>query len=78
MADNIGIAYLCSDVGVPPLGFKGCSVHVQEMCSALATLGGDVSIFALSKGQGNQYPDMTTEGNRFRSLLGGQSRDYEN
>ena len=75
--ENIKIAYLCSHVSIPVLGFKGYSVHVREMCSALTILGADVSIFALSKVRGNQYPDVTTEGNRFRSLLGGQTTDYE-
>ena len=55
------IAYLCSDVGVPVLGFKGCSVHVREMASALADLGADVSVYALLKGQGNQYPNVIKE-----------------
>jgi glycosyltransferase involved in cell wall biosynthesis len=66
MADNMTIAYLCPDVGVPVLGFKGCSVHVREMCSALAGLGADVSIYALSKGEGNRYPHVITEVNHFK------------
>ena len=56
MPDNVKIAYLCSDVGIPVLGFKGCSVHVREMASALADLGADISIYALSKGEGNKFP----------------------
>ncbi len=39
MADKISIACLCTDPGVPVLGFKGCSVHLREMCNALASLG---------------------------------------
>lgn len=75
MADNITIAYLCSDVGVPVLGFKGCSVHVREMCSAIASLGADVSIYALSRGEGNLYPHMITEVNHFKKKwIGRDSR----
>jgi hypothetical protein len=77
MVDNVTTAHLCSDVGVPVIGFRGCSIQVRGMCSTLAVLGGDDSAFALSKGRGNQHPDMTTGGNRFRSLLGGQTTDYE-
>ena len=36
MTSDITIAYLCSDVGVQVIGFRGCSVHVRDMCSALA------------------------------------------
>jgi len=73
------IAYLCSHVSIPVLGFKGYSVHVREMCSVLTILGADVSIFALSRGRGNQYPDRTTQGNRLRSLLACEiTLDYEN
>ena len=66
MGGNIRIAYLCSDVGVPVLGFKGCSVHVREMASALAGLGADVSVYALLKGQGNQYPNVIKEVSPFK------------
>ena len=66
MPDNLNIAYLCSDVGVPVLGFKGCSVHVREMASALAGLGADVSIYALSKGEGNKIPQKITDVKHFK------------
>lgn len=66
MGGNIRIAYLCSDVGVPVLGFKGCSVHVREMASALAGLGADVSVYTLLKGQGNQYPNVIKEVSPFK------------
>jgi len=54
--DNLRIAYLCSDPGVPVLGFSGCSVHVREMSNAFAGLRADISIYALSKGEGNLCP----------------------
>ena len=66
MPDNVNIAYLCSDVGVPVLGFKGCSVHVRELASALADLGADVSIYALSKGEGNKISQKITEAKHFK------------
>ena len=77
MVDNVTTAHLCSDVGVPVPGFRGCSIHVRGMCSTLAVLGGNDSAFALSRGRANQHPDMTKGGNRARSLLGGQTTDYE-
>ena len=46
MHDNLKTGYLCSDVGIPVLGFMGCSVHVREMVNALAGLGSDISIFS--------------------------------
>jgi glycosyltransferase involved in cell wall biosynthesis len=66
MGGNIRIAYLCSDVGVPVLGFKGCSVHVREMCNAFAALGANVSIYALLKGEGNRYPYSIIEAKQFK------------
>ncbi|MBW2194212.1 MAG: glycosyltransferase family 4 protein [Deltaproteobacteria bacterium] len=75
MTDDMTIAYLCPDVGVPVLGFKGCSVHVREMCSALASLGADVSIYALLKGQGNWCSHMITEVQPFKAKwMGRDSR----
>ena len=66
MTNSVKIAYLCSDIGVPVLGFKGCSVHVREMASALAGLGADVSVYAFLKGQGNQYPNVIKEVSPFK------------
>jgi glycosyltransferase involved in cell wall biosynthesis len=34
------------DLGVPVLGRKGCSIHVQEMIRALSRLGAQVELFA--------------------------------
>jgi len=66
MHDNLKIGYLCSDVGIPVLGFMGCSVHVREMVNALAGLGSDISIFAPSKGEGNQFPHKIVDIKRFK------------
>lgn len=33
------LAYVCADPGVPILGSKGCSIHVQEMVAAMGELG---------------------------------------
>ena len=40
------VAYVCADPGVPVFGRKGCSVHVQEVVSALCRVGADVRLFA--------------------------------
>ena len=66
MHDNLKISYLCSDVGIPVLGFMGCSVHVREMVNALAGLVSDISVFAPSKGEGNQFPHEIVDIKRFK------------
>ena len=66
MHDNLKTSYLCSDVGIPVLGFMGCSVHVREMVNALAGLGSDISIFAPSRGKGNQFPHKIVDTKRFK------------
>lgn len=38
------LLYLSADPGVPVLGHKGASVHLREMCTALAQAGADVHI----------------------------------
>jgi glycosyltransferase involved in cell wall biosynthesis len=40
------IAYICMDSGVPVLGRKGCSIHVQEVIRALGSAGVEVDLFA--------------------------------
>ncbi len=47
------LAYVCADFGVPIFGFKGASIHVREMVSALARLGHRISLFspALHRGK---------------------------
>lgn len=44
------VAYVCLDPGVPVFGAKGASVHVQEVCHALASRGATVDLFATSIG----------------------------
>ena len=66
MHDNLKIGYLCSDVGIPVLGFMGCSVHVREMVNALAGLVSEISIFAPSKGEGNEFPHKIVDSKRFK------------
>ena len=39
-------AYICMDAGVPVLGRKGCSIHVQEVIRALGHAGIEVDLFA--------------------------------
>ncbi len=40
------LAYICMDSGVPVLGRKGCSIHVQEVVRALGRAGVEVDLFA--------------------------------
>jgi glycosyltransferase involved in cell wall biosynthesis len=48
------LAYICMDSGVPVLGRKGCSIHVQEVIRALGRAGIEVDLFA-SRTEG-EYP----------------------
>ncbi len=48
------LAYICMDGGVPVLGRKGCSIHVQEVVRSLGRAGVDVDLFA-SRIEG-EYP----------------------
>lgn len=40
------IAYVCADRGAPVFGQKGCSIHVQEVMSALIAQGAHIDLFA--------------------------------
>ena len=73
MHDNLKTGYLCSDVGIPVLGFMGCSVHVREMVNALTGLGSDISIFAPSRGKENQFPHKIVDTKRFKKKWMGAS-----
>lgn len=53
------IAYVCSDPGIPFLGFKGASVHVREITSALQGRGHSVHAASVNVGQGNVAPSLT-------------------
>jgi glycosyltransferase involved in cell wall biosynthesis len=66
MPDNLKIAYLCSDVGIPVLGFMGCSVHVREMANALAALGQEIIVYAPLKGEGNEFSHKIVGAKRFK------------
>jgi glycosyltransferase involved in cell wall biosynthesis len=44
------IAYCCADPGVPVFGSKGCSLHVQELLRAFRNSGGEVTLFATTRG----------------------------
>ncbi len=39
------IAYICADFGVPVFGYKGCSIHVQEVVRAFLNQGADMTLF---------------------------------
>jgi glycosyltransferase involved in cell wall biosynthesis len=44
------IAYLCSDPGVPIHEIKGASVHARELTRALQSLGHEVTVLAIGRG----------------------------
>jgi glycosyltransferase involved in cell wall biosynthesis len=50
------VAYICADRGIPLLGFKGASVHMRQMASALAARGNDVVVACAKLGEGNSPP----------------------
>lgn len=50
------IAYVCLDRGIPILGFKGASVHVREITSALQRRGHEMTVAAVRLGSGNAPP----------------------
>ncbi|HKC23577.1 MAG TPA: glycosyltransferase family 4 protein [Thermoanaerobaculia bacterium] len=54
------IAYVCSDPGIPFLGFKGASVHVREITSALQRRGHSVRAAMASIGEGNEAPELSS------------------
>ncbi len=39
------IAYICTDLGVPIFGYKGCSIHVQEVIRSFLSQGAEVTLF---------------------------------
>lgn len=47
------IAYLSADYGVPVLGGKGSSVHVQQLISGFAADGHDVVLYCARRGEGD-------------------------
>ena len=40
------IAYVCADPGIPVFGYKGASIHVQEVIRSLQRCGAHVTLFA--------------------------------
>src|SRR2546425_6982298 len=53
------IAYVCCDPGIPFLGFKGASVHVREITTALQARGHSVHAASVNVGEGNAAPPIT-------------------
>lgn len=50
------VAYVCADRGIPLLGFKGASVHMREMTTALAARGNYMLVACARLGEGNRPP----------------------
>lgn len=48
------VAYVCTDPGVPVFGWKGCSIHVQEVVHAL--LRRDVQVHLFARRFGGEAP----------------------
>lgn len=43
-------ALVCADHGVPVFGYKGCAVHVREICGAMLEAGLEVTLFVSARG----------------------------
>lgn len=65
------IAYVCMDAGIPVLGCKGASVHVQGVVNAMRRAGHDVIVLGARRGQDlpawhdiplHIIPDLSTSG----------------
>src|SRR5262245_56109179 len=54
------IAYVCADPGVPVFGWKGSSIHVQEVIRALVGQGCRVELFA-TRWDGTRSPQVPRE-----------------
>ena len=54
------VAYLSTDAGIPVGGTKGASVHVAEICRALAAEGNEVLVLAQSINAGTASPPGVT------------------
>jgi glycosyltransferase involved in cell wall biosynthesis len=52
------LAYICADPGIPVLGYKGASVHVRSISSALQSLGHEVTLICALLGEGNEAPGV--------------------
>ena len=55
------IAYISADHGIPVLGGKGASVHIQKLINGFSDLGHDVHLMAARLGTGTEliYADVT-------------------
>lgn len=47
------VAYLCADPGIPVLGSKGASVHVQQIVRAFRRRGDTVTVYCTRRGDGD-------------------------
>ena len=59
------VAYICADPGIPVLGTKGASIHVQQIVSAFRRRGDDVTVYCTRVG--DEQPDAL-DGARVVSL----------
>ncbi|WP_232531713.1 glycosyltransferase family 4 protein [Microbacterium halophytorum] len=48
------VAYICADPGIPVLGTKGASIHVQQIVRALRRRGADVTVYCTRRGDGDE------------------------
>ena len=68
------VAYVCCDPGVPVFGYKGCSIHVQEVLRELLRCGAQVDLFAVRVGG---TPPVGLQGVRVHSIDVVQTDDSE-
>jgi len=47
------VAYLCADPGIPVLGSKGASIHVQQIVRAFRRRGDEVTVYCTRAGSGS-------------------------
>jgi glycosyltransferase involved in cell wall biosynthesis len=57
MPAGLRVAYVCADRGVPIFGWKGASVHVQEVVRAFRGVGACVEVFGVALGS-EPPPDL--------------------
>ena len=53
------VAYITVDPGVPVFGFKGCSVHVQEVVRSFRNMGSHVTLFTQREGKAARPDDLS-------------------
>jgi len=76
----MNIAYISADFGVPVFGYKGASIHVREMVTALQKAGHSLRVFSPAIEDGKKDVERGGDGEKrastFSSLMSGEDRLY--